>query len=107
MLPLGQRALAGQTINFPVNVLEVYNSLPRPRNSDGVVLVQPPESTSTTVSVPCSYQTSTSSGPESASTSTNSACAHTAQSSRSTSTRNLFVVTKPLVVDPVRWPKRK
>ena len=30
VLPLGQKALAGQTINFPVNVLEVCNSLQRP-----------------------------------------------------------------------------
>ena len=64
VLPLGQRALAGQTINFPVNVSEVYNSLPRPLNSDGVVIVKPPESTSATVSVPSSDQTtSISSGP--------------------------------------------
>ena len=81
VLPLGQRALAGQTINFPVNFFEVYNFLPRPLNIDGVVLVRPPESTSVTVSVPPSDQTtSSSSGPESAraSTSTNSACAITA-----------------------------
>ena len=61
---------------------EVYNSLPRPFNSNGVVLVKPPESTSATVSVPSSDQTaSTCSVPESAraSTSTNSACANTAQ----------------------------
>ena len=46
---------------------EVFNSLPRPLDSDGVVLVKPPESTSATVSVPTSDQTaSTSSGPESA-----------------------------------------
>ena len=63
VLPLGQRALAGQTINFPVNVSEVYNSLPRPLNSDGVVLVKPLESRSATVSVRSSDQTSTSSGP--------------------------------------------
>ena len=95
-------------INFSVNVSEVYNSLPRPLNSDGVVLVKPPESTSATVSIPSSDQTtSTTSGPESAraSTSTNSACANTAQSSTSTSTRNLFVVRKPLVVDALRWLK--
>ena len=42
VLPLGQRALAGQTFNFPVNVSEVCNSLPRPLNSDGIVLVRPP-----------------------------------------------------------------
>ena len=71
VLPLGQKVLAGQTINFPVNLSEV-------------VLVKPPESTSATVSVPSSDQTtSTSSGPESAraGTSTNSACANIAQSS--------------------------
>ena len=108
VLPLGQRALAGQTINFPVNASEVYNSLPRPLNSDGVVLVEPSESTSAAVSVPSSDQTtSTSSGPDSArgSTSTNSACANIAQSSTSTSTRNLFVVRKPMVVDALRWLK--
>ena len=109
VLPLGQRALASQTINFPANVSEVFNSLPRPLNSDGVVLVKPPESTSATVSVPTRDQTaSTSSGPESAraSTSTKSACASTAQSTCSTtSTRNLFVVRKPLVVDALRWLK--
>uniref|UniRef100_A0A1X7VSQ7 DUF6570 domain-containing protein n=1 Tax=Amphimedon queenslandica TaxID=400682 RepID=A0A1X7VSQ7_AMPQE len=65
VLPLGQRALAGQTINFPANVSEVFNSLPRPLNSDGVVLVKPPESTSASVSVQSGDQTdSTSSGPE-------------------------------------------
>uniref|UniRef100_A0A1X7T8G1 Uncharacterized protein n=1 Tax=Amphimedon queenslandica TaxID=400682 RepID=A0A1X7T8G1_AMPQE len=68
----------------------------------GVVLVKPPESKSTTISVQLGDQTaSTSCGPDSAraSTSTNSACANTAKSSTSTSTRNLFVVRKPLVVD--------
>uniref|UniRef100_A0A1X7UA41 Uncharacterized protein n=1 Tax=Amphimedon queenslandica TaxID=400682 RepID=A0A1X7UA41_AMPQE len=94
VLPLGQTALAGHIINFSANVSEVYNSLPMPLNSDGVVLVKPPESTSATVSVPPGDQTtSTSSGPEiaRASTSKNSACTNTAQSSTSTSTRNLFV----------------
>uniref|UniRef100_A0A1X7TFB8 DUF6570 domain-containing protein n=1 Tax=Amphimedon queenslandica TaxID=400682 RepID=A0A1X7TFB8_AMPQE len=79
-----------------------------PLNSDGVVLVKPPESTSATVSVQSGDQTaSTSSGPESAraSTTTNSACANTAQSSTSTSNKNLFVVRKPLVVDALRWLK--
>ena len=67
VLPFGQRALAGQTINFPVNVSKVCNSLPRLLNSDGFVLVKPLVSTSATVSVPSSDQTtSTSSGPESA-----------------------------------------
>uniref|UniRef100_A0A1X7UTS2 Uncharacterized protein n=1 Tax=Amphimedon queenslandica TaxID=400682 RepID=A0A1X7UTS2_AMPQE len=71
VLPFGQRALAGQTFNFPANVSEVYKSLTRPLNSDGVVLVKPPESTNATVSVPPADQTaSTSSGPESARAST-------------------------------------
>ena len=39
-----------------------YTTLPRPLNSNGVVLVKPPESTNATVSVPPSDQTSTSSG---------------------------------------------
>uniref|UniRef100_A0A1X7TK92 Uncharacterized protein n=1 Tax=Amphimedon queenslandica TaxID=400682 RepID=A0A1X7TK92_AMPQE len=34
VLPLVQRALAGQTINFLANVSKVYNSLPRPLNSE-------------------------------------------------------------------------
>ena len=42
VLPLGQRALAGQTINFPVNVSEICNALPV--NSDGIILVQAPQS---------------------------------------------------------------
>ena len=107
VLPLGQRTLAGQTINFPVNLSEVYNSLPRPLNSNGVVFVKPPESTSATVSVPPSDQTSTSSGPESAraSTSTNSACAIAAQSSTSTSTGNFVCSEEPMVVDAFRWLK--
>ena len=29
VLPLGQRALAGQSINFPVDVSQVCNALPR------------------------------------------------------------------------------
>uniref|UniRef100_A0A1X7VHC4 DUF6570 domain-containing protein n=1 Tax=Amphimedon queenslandica TaxID=400682 RepID=A0A1X7VHC4_AMPQE len=79
-----------------------------PLNSDGVVLVKPPQGTNATVSVPPGDQTaSTSSRPESdrASTSTNSACANTTQSRTSTSTRTLFVVRKPLVVDALRWLK--
>ena len=54
VLPLGQRALAGQTINFPVDVSEVCNALPRPVNSDGIVLVKPPNSRmASSVSAPC------------------------------------------------------
>ena len=54
VLPLGQRALAGQTINFPVDVSEVCNALPRPVNSDGIVLVKPPDNrTASSVSASC------------------------------------------------------
>ena len=44
VLPLGQRALAGQTINFPVDVSEICNALPKPVNSYGIILVQAPQS---------------------------------------------------------------
>ena len=37
VLPLGQRALAGQSINFPVDVSQVCNALPRPIDESGVV----------------------------------------------------------------------
>ena len=40
VLPLGQRALAGQSINFPVDVSQVCNALPRPIDESGVILVQ-------------------------------------------------------------------
>ena len=54
VLPLGQRALAGQTINFPIDVSEVCNTLPRPVNSDDIILVKPPDSrTASLVSAPC------------------------------------------------------
>uniref|UniRef100_A0A1X7U5E5 Uncharacterized protein n=1 Tax=Amphimedon queenslandica TaxID=400682 RepID=A0A1X7U5E5_AMPQE len=89
VLPLGQGALAGQTINFHANVSETFNSFPRPLKCDGVVLVKPLESKSTKAPVsPGDQIGSTSSGPESAraSSSTNSACANTAQSSTFTST---------------------
>ena len=46
VLPLGQRALAGQSINFPVDVSQVCNALPRPIDESGVVLVQSSSSTS-------------------------------------------------------------
>ena len=45
VLPLGQRALAGQSINFPVDMSQVCNALPRPIDESGVVLVQSSSST--------------------------------------------------------------
>ena len=78
VLPLGQRALAGQTINFPVNVSEVCNSLPRPLNSDGIVLVKPPESDTVSVSDPRQPTTNTSnSEPSTTSVSTGANGSHT------------------------------
>ena len=50
VLPLGQRALAGQSINFPVDVSQVCNALPRPIDESGVVLVQSSSSTSASTS---------------------------------------------------------
>jgi len=42
VLPYGQRALKGQTINFPVNTSEMYQSLPKIIDNAGVVLIAPP-----------------------------------------------------------------
>ena len=42
ILPYGQRALKGQTINFPVNTSEMYQSLPKIIDNAGVVLIAPP-----------------------------------------------------------------
>ena len=51
VFPLGQRALAGQSINFPVDVSQVCNALPRPIDESGVVLVQSSSSTSASTSI--------------------------------------------------------
>ena len=78
VLPLGQGALAGQTINFPVNVSEVCNSLPRPLNSDGIVLVKPPKSNTVSVSDPRQLTINTSnSEPSTTSVSTGANGSHT------------------------------
>ena len=50
VLPLGERALAGQRINFPVDVSQVCNALPRPIDESGVILVQSSSSTSASTS---------------------------------------------------------
>ena len=42
VLPYGQRALKGQTINFPVNTSEICQSLPKTLDNAGVVLIAPP-----------------------------------------------------------------
>ena len=58
VLPYGQRALKGQTVNFPVNTSEVCSSLPRTLDNAGIVLIAPPRtgsSDSTETTVPQSY----------------------------------------------------
>ena len=58
VLPYGQRALKGQTVNFPVNTSEVCSSLPRALDNAGIVLIAPPRtgsSDSTETPVPQSY----------------------------------------------------
>ena len=58
VLPYGQRALKGQTVNFPINTGEVCSSLPRTLDNAGIVLIAPPRpgvSDSTETPVPQSY----------------------------------------------------
>ena len=58
VLPYGQRALQGQTVNFPVNTSEVCSSLPKTLDNAGNVLVAPPKvgsSDSTDAPVPQTY----------------------------------------------------
>jgi len=42
VLPCGQCALKGQTINFPVNTSEICHLLPKTLDNAGVVLIAPP-----------------------------------------------------------------
>ena len=41
VLPYGQRALKGQTVNFPVNTSEICSSLPKTLDNAGIALVAP------------------------------------------------------------------
>ena len=41
VLPYGQRALKGQTVNFPVNTSEICSSLPKTLDNAGIILVAP------------------------------------------------------------------
>ena len=72
VLPLGQRALAGQSINFPVDVSQVCNALPRPIDESGVVLVQSSSSTSASTSTADEGEGSPSTVPSSSSITTHS-----------------------------------
>ena len=60
VLPYGQRALKGQTVNFPVNTGEVCSSLPRTLDNAGIVLIAPARTgscDSTETPVPQTYFT--------------------------------------------------
>ena len=72
VLPLGQRALAGQSINFPVDVSQVCNALPRPIDESGVILVQSSSSTSASTSTADGGEGSPSTVPSSSSITTHS-----------------------------------
>ena len=58
VLPYGQYALQGQTVNFPVNTSEVCSSLPKTLDNAGIVLIAPPRtgsSDTTETPVPQTY----------------------------------------------------
>ena len=55
VLPYGQCALKGQTVNFPVNTSEVCSLLPRTLDNAGIVLIAPPRTGSSDSPVPQSY----------------------------------------------------
>ena len=57
-LVVGQRALQGQTVNFPVNTSEVCSLLPKTLDNAGIVLIAPPKTGSSDTSdtpVPQTY----------------------------------------------------
>ena len=58
VLTYGQRALKGQTVNFPVNTSEICSSLPKTLDNAGIVLIAPSRTgnpDSAEVSVPQNY----------------------------------------------------
>ena len=58
VLPYGQCALKGQTVNFPVNTSEICSSLPKTLDNAGIVLIAPSRTgnaDSAEVSVPQNY----------------------------------------------------
>ena len=83
---------------------EVCNSLPRPLNSDGIIMVKPPESDTVSVSDPGQPTTNTSnSEPSTTSVSTGANGSHT---SIRNACRNVYVALKPLIVSALRWLKQ-
>ena len=91
VLPLGQRALAGQSINFPVDVSQVCNALPRPIDESGVILVQSSSSTSASTSTTDGGEGSPSTVPSSSSITTHSCKG--------------YVVRKPKIMRALHWLK--
>ena len=91
VLPLGERALAGQSINFPVDVSQVCNALPRPIDESGVILVQSSSSTSASISTTDGGEGSPSTAPSSSSITTHSCKG--------------YVVRKPKVTRALHWLK--
>ena len=91
VLPLGQRALAGQSINFPVDVSQVCNALPRPIDESGVILVQSSSSTSASTSTADGGEGSPSTVPSSSSITTHSCKG--------------YVVRKPKIMRALHWLK--
>ena len=92
VLPLGQRALAGQSINFPVDVSQVCNALPRPIDESGVILVQ--SSSSSTFA-----STSTADGGEGSPSTVPSSSSVTTHSCKG------YVVRKPKIMRALLWLK--
>ena len=91
VLPLGQRALAGQSINFPVDVSQACNALPRPIDESGVILVQSSSSTSASTSTADGGEGSPSTVPSSSSITTHSCKG--------------YVVRKPKIMRALHWLK--
>ena len=91
VLPLGQRALAGQSINFPVDVSQVCNALPRPIDESGVILVQSSSSTSASTSTADGGEGSPSTVPSSSSITTHSCKG--------------YMVRKPKIMRALHWLK--
>ena len=89
VLPLGQRALAGQSLNFPVDVSQVCNALPRPIDESGVILVQSSSSTSASTSTADGGEGSPSTVPSSSSITTHSC--------------KWYVVRKPKIMRALHW----
>ena len=88
ILPLGQRTLAGQSINYPVDVSQVCNAIPRQMDESGL---QSSSSTSASTSTAEGGKGSPSSVPSSSSVTTHSCKG--------------YVVRKPKIMRALHWLK--